>query len=53
MTFDEAEKVVDELLTSEAKAAGKRSKAPVRLTTAERRAIERVLTEALDLREAA
>lgn len=53
MTFDEALKVVDDLLTREAKAAmrGRRGTGSVRamaLTPIERRAIERVVDRALD-----
>lgn len=52
MNFEEAHKVVDALLTSEARAAVmQRSRVPSRLTTMERRAIERVLERALDREE--
>lgn len=56
MTFDEAVKAVDALLTEEAKAAmhtrkGTGSVWRVRLTPMERRAIERVLNVALDKTE--
>lgn len=55
MTFDEAVKVVDKLLTEQARAAKNvragGALAPMRLTPIERRSIERVLDRALDRTE--